>query len=705
MNIFTKTREDEIEFGRFESKVDAIYNNLKEFDNLVDTYEIALIKKNFHIKVKDFFREDRKLNIGIIGRVKAGKSTFLNTLLFDGRAVLPAAVTPKTATLTKIEYSVDNRIEVEYYTDEEWRVIERNSKVDSLQKEFIVAKEIVRLIADQNLNPRDYVGKANYTVNFETYDDLMVNLNDYIGENGKFTPLVKSVNVYVNNKDLEGISVVDTPGLYDPVVSRVDKTRQFMEICDVVFFLSKSSTFLDKNDIDLMASQLPKKGVKKLILVCSRFDDGLRDTLWNQETLEAAVEDTKKKLTNYTESAFNNYKKSNFYVNTDILNDIKKPIFVSSMLDNMSKKDVSEYNFKEKKVYDDLCVKGELTKDMMKKIGNIEEVRAAFLKIIDDKEEMLEDKSRSFVPVATEELEDRLRRLESLAEKRIAQLYNYDREKLMEQKRIITNRVTDVEGRIEEIFNELCNAIEVNKSDAIKEIKIYNREYLQVSEKEGIETHTEVRQVSTTIWFKPSTWGTSTREIYSYDEKYKYIDMFDAIENVRNYLADGVECISKAFANSIDVSKLKYKILNTIIDNIDSGNDEYDASYYKLLVEKTIQKIRIPSISFQSSKFENMISSQFNGEIKGNSMKSSLRTTLSETIYAVGEQMCSTLETSVEEFKANIENIKKDFLEQLLGDINNELETVSEQFDNKEQEIARYNELIDKIRRLDLENI
>jgi ectoine hydroxylase-related dioxygenase (phytanoyl-CoA dioxygenase family) len=181
--------------------------------------------------------------------------------------------------------------------------------------------------------------------------------------------------------------------------------------------------------------------------------------------------------------------------------------------------------------------------------------------------------------------------------------------------------------------------------------------------------------------------------------------MFDAIENVRNYLADGVECISKAFANSIDVSKLKYKILNTIIDNIDSGNDEYDASYYKLLVEKTIQKIRIPNISFQSSKFENMISSQFNGEIKGNSMKSSLRTTLSETIYAVGEQMCSTLETSVEEFKANIENIKKDFLEQLLGDINNELETVSEQFDNKEQEIARYNELIDKIRRLDLENI
>lgn len=704
MDIFKKSREDELEFQQFVDKVDTIYANLKEFENQVDMYDLYSIKKNFIAKTEDFFREDRKLNIGIIGRVKAGKSTFLNTLLFDGKNILPSAVTPKTATLTRIEYSVDNRIEIEYYTDEEWRVIERNSMVDSQANEFVVAKEIMKLVKDRAINPREYVGKQNFVVNYESYDELMYNLNDYIGENGKYTPLVKSVNVYVDNDELEGISVVDTPGLYDPVVSRVDKTRQFMELCDVVFFLSKSTTFLDKNDIDLMASQLPKKGVKRLILVCSRFDDGLRDTLWNQPSLDSAIEDTKSKLLKYTESAFNNYRKNNYYVNMDIINQCKKPIFVSAIAENMSKKPVEDYDDKEKKVYDDLSAKGEITAEKLKEIGNIDEVREAFQQVIDDKEEMLEEKAASFVPTAMEELKDRLRRIEGLSEKRISQLYNYDREKLMEQKKYITTQVSNVSGKIEEVFTELENKIEENKSDAIKEIKIYNREYLQVSEKEGVETHYEIRKVSTTTWFKPWTWGTSTREIYSYDEKYKYIDMFDAIENVRNYVQDGVECIEKTFNKSIDSALLKYKILNIIIENIDGGKETYDASYYKLLVERTIQKIQIPEIEFQAASFENMISSQFNGEIKGSSMKSSLRTTLSETIYAVGEEMCKTLEKSVKEFKEAIGRIKEEFLEQLLGEINVELNTVSEQFENKEFEIARYNELIDKIRRLDMED-
>ena len=83
MDIFKKSREDELEFQQFVDKVDTIYANLKEFENQVDMYDLYSIKKNFIAKTEDFFREDRKLNIGIIGRVKAGKSTFLNTLLFD----------------------------------------------------------------------------------------------------------------------------------------------------------------------------------------------------------------------------------------------------------------------------------------------------------------------------------------------------------------------------------------------------------------------------------------------------------------------------------------------------------------------------------------------------------------------------------------------------------------------------------------------
>ena len=50
-------------------------------------------------------REGRNLRVGIIGRVKAGKSSLLNALMFAGNDVLPKAATPMTASLTILRYT------------------------------------------------------------------------------------------------------------------------------------------------------------------------------------------------------------------------------------------------------------------------------------------------------------------------------------------------------------------------------------------------------------------------------------------------------------------------------------------------------------------------------------------------------------------------------------------------------------------------
>ena len=168
MEFYERSREDEIEFSRFTEKVDNVYNNLREYEDEIDLFDIASIKKNFIAKTNDFFREDRQLNIGIIGRVKGGKSTFLNTLLFDGRDVLPTAVTPKTAALTKIEYDDENRIEIEYFTRDEWRLINLKSKEDINTNEYVVAKEIVSMLRERNLAPEDYIIKGHEELRYET---------------------------------------------------------------------------------------------------------------------------------------------------------------------------------------------------------------------------------------------------------------------------------------------------------------------------------------------------------------------------------------------------------------------------------------------------------------------------------------------------------------------------------------------------------
>lgn len=694
MDIFKKTREDEIEFGKFIDKVDNVYSILTEFENEIDLFDIASIKKSFKLKTEDFFREDRKLNIGIIGRVKVGKSTFLNSLLFDGKNILPTAVTPKTAALTKIEYDYENHIEVEYFNMEEWKLIVAKSKSESEANDYLGAKEIVSMLKERNFAPEEYILMEKESIKYDTYEDLMKGLNEYVGEDGKFTPIVKSVSIFINDEDLEDISIVDTPGLYDPIISRVDKTKQFMEVCDVVFFLSKSTSFLDKNDIDLMASQLPKKGVKKVILVCSRFDDGLRDTLWSNPNLKAAIAETKQKLTAYADSAFTTYRNTNRFVNNEIVEQIKKPVFVSAMADAMSKKKVEEYSKKEQKVYADLTAKNRVSAKELKAIGNMEEVRELFREVVAQKEEVLEEKAKTFIPMAKEELNDKLSRMDKLAKNRIAQLTAYDREKLLEQKKQITMQINKMNANLEIVFNELIEKVEKHKMEAISEIRAYNREYLQVAEKEGITTHYEIRKESATKWYMPWTWGTNTRVIYSYDEKYQYIDAYDAVENIRNFVEDGKECIELAFNKSLDIAMLKNRLLSIIVENLDALGDNFDSSYYRLLVEQTLKGIKIPTIEFATTTFEEIITSEFNGEIKSNSMKSNFKKVLSDTIYDVREGICKKLEREVMRFEDVIQDLKVNFAERLLEDIHKELNIVIGNFENKETQIERYGLLI-----------
>ena len=57
--------------------------------------------------------------------------------------------------------------------------------------------------------------------------------------------------------------------------------------------MSRASNFLDQTDMDLLTSQLPQKGVKRLVLIASRYDEGLQDTIYDFDSLEEADEDTK----------------------------------------------------------------------------------------------------------------------------------------------------------------------------------------------------------------------------------------------------------------------------------------------------------------------------------------------------------------------------------------------------------------------------
>lgn len=98
---------------------------------LIDETPIVEFQRNIdniQSNLAEILEEGRVLHLGIVGEVKAGKSSFLNALLFEGEDVLPKAPTPMTAALTKLSYSEVPEANIVFYSQDDWRGIERMTR-------------------------------------------------------------------------------------------------------------------------------------------------------------------------------------------------------------------------------------------------------------------------------------------------------------------------------------------------------------------------------------------------------------------------------------------------------------------------------------------------------------------------------------------------------------------------------------------------
>ncbi|PDW76999.1 GTPase [Helicobacter pylori] len=117
--------------------------------------ENAVIKtEELEKTLKEMQAEDRDLKVGIIGRVKAGKSSLLNALIFEGVEVLPKAATPMTASLTILKYAQNLSAEVEFYSPKD--IAELKNEHERYVREFnrIVDEEVKKQKEKQSLANR-----------------------------------------------------------------------------------------------------------------------------------------------------------------------------------------------------------------------------------------------------------------------------------------------------------------------------------------------------------------------------------------------------------------------------------------------------------------------------------------------------------------------------------------------------------------------
>ena len=272
--------------------------------------ELKQIARNVEETTKKLLEEGRLLQLGVVGQVKAGKSSLLNLLLFDGQEVLPKAATPMTASLTHIVKSDRDEIEIEYYTAEEWKEISDHAlEYEQAKKagdrdinQFMeAAAQLVEMADKKGLNIRDHLGKN--VVHQVPSAQLNDKLRRFVGSNGDMTPLVKSVTIR-SSQGMADLDIVDTPGINDPIASRSRQAMRMLGPCDAVLMLSYAGQFMGEQDVKFFKGRIPSEGIKHCLVVGSKFDSALVDVSRDHRgRLDEAIADTEQRLKAHADEA------------------------------------------------------------------------------------------------------------------------------------------------------------------------------------------------------------------------------------------------------------------------------------------------------------------------------------------------------------------------------------------------------------------
>ena len=211
------------------------------------------------------------LTIGVIGQMKCGKSTFLNAFVFEDD-VLPSATTPMTAALSVITYGEEKKIVAEFYTPDEWaeQKMQAARSLDDVagnaleESKVKAAKELVEKSVKLGSSLENYLGK--------TQDDSFENLIEYVGADGKYISITKSVTIYYPKEYLKGVEIVDTPGFNDPIVSREERTKEFLKKADVVLLMLYAGRPFDATDRDILFKNVGQCGTGRVLVGINKYD-------------------------------------------------------------------------------------------------------------------------------------------------------------------------------------------------------------------------------------------------------------------------------------------------------------------------------------------------------------------------------------------------------------------------------------------------
>lgn len=696
-----------------------IEQTLSEHQELFDEgkfLDFQSVTTTLETEIQRAQQDARKLSIGIVGAMKAGKSSFLNACIFGGRDVLPKAATPMTAALTRIRYSETPQATVHFYERKDWEKIEDNaqkyeeqlntkysnyckiydrSHADSTEgvcskqvfertlfqqdvsEVLKSAKELTQMVGS-NSAILEHLGDADVLDG-----DIMAKLQDYVGARGRFTPIVNYVELEVNLPELEDLEIVDTPGLNDPIVSRSYATRQFLRACDVVILLSPCSQFMDANTVGLMANGLPDNGVRKVIVVGSKLDSGLLNEPKGSFAVASqhALNSYKGQFRNTMQQAMRNNPRR-----ADIMEKISESdlLFVSSTCSSMARKQKQHQPLSpaENLVLQNLHSNfPDFDETLLSSIGGISKVLKTLEAVRQQKAEIIHGKNNTLLETAQI---NHLRALDKIQQELSSSrttLKNSTSEQLLQRTKAIQQVMESSRGKLMYIFDGAAIGCKNKVNQLLPQLTLEQQNHQRLDVQTSSEEHHGVEGTGLFGLIK---------EHYSYTVTNNRVDVSEVVTNLEHHASTCQNTINQEFQYVFNREQLSHRIVEVVLDAFRKSDMEFDEDDIRLPLQNVLNELSSPEIRFDYTTYIDKVESQFPSGYAENDdihkLKSLQTRLLNEIDQDMGQQLTAALQMAANMLNKQAVTFADRIQELLCG----ELEKLQGQIQERETYLAAY---------------
>jgi len=649
---------------------------------------------------EQLIEEGNVLKIGVVGQVKAGKSSFLNSLLFNGEAVLPKASTPMTAGLTILEYSEQCFFEVDYYSNEDWKEFKelnddyceivhevRNDKDYAGAPESIIQKEVksrttdlqqsaFELVSRCSHAAKNKIGKESERVSFRGIDELQRVLNQYVGADGEYTSVVKSLSIHLNDERLKGIRIVDTPGVNDPIVSRENRTRQFLHSCHGVFFLSYSSRFFDSTDMNFMNTRIGNQGVGTVVFLASKYDDVLQDQgLTCRDDIEKA--DTLSRCS--LERRFHAQKE--VLVNKDV-----KMVFdtTSGISYSLATKPREAWDEMEqhvarrmREIFPSAFMSEEDAIDTFTVLANLDVIKTDYLEGMfrENKDSIIQSKIKDYFRLNAQTIESKVNSLTERLHDKIRELNSVTIEDIRTQQKMQTELFANLQDQFANIIGRFQNNLKKQKQILVEDIHRPECRY--------IPTQTSIVNVRS----KDNIIG-----LFSVNSEHTMVqvDTISLYDRLSETIDDYISAWHKGWRQYFEQSKMQMfdELCNCISElSQQSSEASFCSSYYRNLIDQVLSDVDRYSIL----ELQEAVTSSKENITYMCDCESSIKTSLSYNCKKrdVGTMLSSLSDNSCQRLKSLVQDELSELVKKVDKAVSNNMKPIMSSLDGLKSNIAQ----------------